>query len=105
MENEPTDQASFSSLRRWGVGLNVVLTIAAVLVLVAMVNYLAIRHFRLAQEQAGDDLVRHNFNHPDFFGGEAFNAELFRPDAQVHRAARLRGHGRGSGKIFSVLRD
>ena len=46
MENEPTDQASFSSLRRWGVGLNVVLTIAAVLVLVAMVNYLAIRHFQ-----------------------------------------------------------
>lgn len=46
MENDPEEKLSFSALRRWGVGLNVILTVAVVLALVAMVNYLAIRHYR-----------------------------------------------------------
>lgn len=46
MENDPAEKLSFSALRRWGVGLNVILTVAVVLALVAMVNYLAIRHYQ-----------------------------------------------------------
>lgn len=37
---------SFSLARRWSLSLNVLLSIIAVLALVAMVNYLAARHFR-----------------------------------------------------------
>ena len=40
------DTPSFSTARRWGMGLNVVLRIAVLLALVAMVNYLAVRHFK-----------------------------------------------------------
>jgi len=36
---------SFSRLRRWSISLNVVLSTLAVLALVAMINYLAARHF------------------------------------------------------------
>lgn len=45
---EPRDEQgpqSFSWARRWGASLNLLISVAAVLALVAMVNYLAIRHF------------------------------------------------------------
>ncbi len=44
-EGEETRQ-SFSWVRRWSAGLNLIITIAAVVALVAMFNYLAIRHFK-----------------------------------------------------------
>lgn len=37
---------SFSWMRRWSAGLNLVITVAAVMALVAMANYLAIRHYK-----------------------------------------------------------
>jgi hypothetical protein len=37
---------SFSWARRWSAGLNLIVTVLAVLALVAMANYLAIRHFK-----------------------------------------------------------
>jgi hypothetical protein len=37
---------TFSWTRRWGSGLNLIITVLAVLALVAMANYLAIRHFK-----------------------------------------------------------
>ncbi len=43
-DDERTPQ-SFSLLRRWGAALNLIIAVAAVLSLVAMFNYLAIRHF------------------------------------------------------------
>ena len=43
-EGEETRQ-SFSWVRRWGAGLNLIISVAAVAALVAMFNYLAIRHF------------------------------------------------------------
>ena len=45
MNGEERKPASFSWMRRWGAGLNLVITVAAVLVIVACVNYLVIRHF------------------------------------------------------------
>ena len=45
---EPRDEQgpqSFSWARRWSASLNLLISVAAVLALVAMVNYLAIRHF------------------------------------------------------------
>jgi len=43
MTREPNP--SFSRLRRWSISLNVVVSTLAVLALVAMINYLAARHF------------------------------------------------------------
>src|SRR5205085_6602327 len=43
-EGEETRQ-SFSWVRRWSAGLNLIITLAAVLALIAMFNYLSIRHF------------------------------------------------------------
>jgi len=43
-EGEETRQ-SFSWVRRWSAGLNLIITIAAVVALMAMFNYLSIRHF------------------------------------------------------------
>jgi hypothetical protein len=49
MSMKPDTSPSFSLGRRWSISLNVLLSVAAVLALVAMVNYLAARHFeRLA---------------------------------------------------------
>ena len=45
MSDEPTPRVSFSWARRWGAALNLAITVAAVLALVAMFNYLAIRHY------------------------------------------------------------
>jgi hypothetical protein len=45
MKGDEEIPASFSWARRWSAGLNLVITIAAVLALVAMFNYLSIRHF------------------------------------------------------------
>jgi hypothetical protein len=43
--NGDDTRPSFSWVRRWGAALNVTITVAAVLALVAMLNYLSIRHF------------------------------------------------------------
>jgi ABC-2 type transport system permease protein len=43
--DEPNIPQSFSLMRRWGAALNLVITVGAVVALVAMLNYLAIRHF------------------------------------------------------------
>lgn len=45
MPTSPDYQPSFSSARRWTIGLNVMVSVAAALALVLMVNYLAARHF------------------------------------------------------------
>ena len=45
MSDEPAPRVSFSWARRWGAALNLFITVAAVLALVAMFNYLAIRHY------------------------------------------------------------
>ena len=45
MSDEPKASLSFSWARRWSAALNLVVTLAAVLALVAMFNYLAIRHY------------------------------------------------------------
>ena len=45
MHGDDNTPESFSWARRWNAALNLLITIAAVLALVAMVNYLAIRHF------------------------------------------------------------
>ncbi len=42
--NEPNEHPSFSAGRRWYIGLNVGLSLLAMVAIVAMVNYLAIRH-------------------------------------------------------------
>jgi hypothetical protein len=43
--SEEKPKLSFSWARRWSAGLNLLITVAAVLALVAMFNYLAIRHY------------------------------------------------------------
>ena len=43
---EDPQPPSFSPLHRWGIGVNVVLSVLALAALVVMVNYLAIRHFK-----------------------------------------------------------
>ena len=45
MNGDERTPQSFSMLRRWSAVLNLIITMAAVLALVAMANYLAIRHF------------------------------------------------------------
>ena len=45
MNSDDNTPQSFSWMRRWSAALNLLITIAAVLALVAMFNYLAIRHF------------------------------------------------------------
>lgn len=45
MNGDERTPQSFSGMRRWGAALNLIITIAAVLSLVAMCNYLVIRHF------------------------------------------------------------
>jgi len=45
MNGEERTPQSFSLARRWGAGLNLLITVSAVVALVAMVNYLAIRHY------------------------------------------------------------
>jgi ABC-type uncharacterized transport system involved in gliding motility auxiliary subunit len=45
MNGDERTPQSFSWMRRWGAALNLAITLAAVLSLVAMVNYLAIRHY------------------------------------------------------------
>ena len=44
-DREPRETPSFSLARRWAAVLNLVITVAAVVSLVAMFNYLAIRHY------------------------------------------------------------
>ncbi len=46
MPEETANRSSFSLLRRWGIGINVVLSGLALLAIVCMVNYLSSRHFR-----------------------------------------------------------
>jgi len=46
MNDEERRPQSFSWMRRWSAGLNLVITVAAVMALVAMANYLAIRHYK-----------------------------------------------------------
>ncbi|HWN96686.1 MAG TPA: DUF4350 domain-containing protein [Methylomirabilota bacterium] len=46
MNGEERTPASFSWMRRWGAVLNLIITVAAVLVIVAAVNYLVIRHYQ-----------------------------------------------------------
>jgi ABC-type uncharacterized transport system involved in gliding motility auxiliary subunit len=43
-ENKHNQEKSFSSMSRWGIGINVFLTLVAVLGIAAMVNYLAARY-------------------------------------------------------------
>jgi ABC-2 type transport system permease protein len=45
MNGDERKPQTFSWVRRWGAGLNLVITLAAVLALVVMVNYLAVRHY------------------------------------------------------------
>jgi hypothetical protein len=45
MNGDDRTPQSFSWMRRWGAGLNLVITAAAVVALVAMCNYLVIRHY------------------------------------------------------------
>jgi hypothetical protein len=45
MADDPLPSSGFSRLRRWGIGLNVLISCAAVLAIVGMLNYLASRHF------------------------------------------------------------
>jgi ABC-type uncharacterized transport system involved in gliding motility auxiliary subunit len=45
MNGDEREPQSFSVMRRFGAGLNLVVTVAAVLAIVAMVNYLGMRHF------------------------------------------------------------
>jgi len=45
MSDEPKSPLSFSWVRRWSATLNLIIAAAAVLALVAMFNYLAIRHY------------------------------------------------------------
>ena len=45
MNGDERTPASFSWMRRWGAALNLAITVAAVLVIVACVNYLVIRHY------------------------------------------------------------
>jgi ABC-type uncharacterized transport system involved in gliding motility auxiliary subunit len=46
MNGDERTPQSFSWMRRWSAGLNLVITVAAVMALVAMANYLAIRHYK-----------------------------------------------------------
>lgn len=45
MATDPQNKPSFSALRRWGIGLNLLLRTVVVLALVVMVNYLSGRYF------------------------------------------------------------
>jgi ABC-type uncharacterized transport system involved in gliding motility auxiliary subunit len=45
MNDDEQQPQSFSLARRWGAGLNLVVTLAAVLSIVAMLNYLGMRHY------------------------------------------------------------
>ena len=45
MPSSPQDNASFSSGRRWRIGLNVFVSILSALALIVMFNYLSARHF------------------------------------------------------------
>lgn len=45
MNGEERKTESFSWMRRWSAALNLIVTVAAVVALVAMFNYLAVRHF------------------------------------------------------------
>jgi len=45
MNGDERIPASFSLARRWGAGFNLVITLSAVLAIVAMLNYLGMRHF------------------------------------------------------------
>jgi len=63
MNGDERRPQTFSWARRWGAGLNLVITVAAVLALVAMVNYLAVRHyarFDLTRDSGG--LSKHTLN-------------------------------------------
>ena len=44
MANDPSTKPSFSAGRKWTIGFNVVVASLAVLALVVMANYLAVRH-------------------------------------------------------------
>ena len=46
METESKSNPSFSTLRRWGIGLSLLLRTLVVLALVVMVNYLSSRYFQ-----------------------------------------------------------
>ncbi len=46
MNDDHETRPSFSWVRRWSAGLNLIITIAAMVALVAMFNYLSIRHFK-----------------------------------------------------------
>lgn len=46
MPEESANRSSFSLLRRWGIGINVVISALALFAIVCMVNYLSSRHFR-----------------------------------------------------------
>ena len=45
MSTPPADRPSFSLLRRWGVALNVAVTVVVLTLVMVMVNYLAARHY------------------------------------------------------------
>ena len=45
MADAPLQRSGFSRLRRWGIGLNVLISCAALFAIVVMTNYLASRHF------------------------------------------------------------
>ena len=45
MSDEPDNRVSFSPLRRWAIGLNVLISILALFAAVVMLNYLASRHY------------------------------------------------------------
>ncbi len=46
MNGDERSPQSFSWARRWGAGLNLIITVIAVVAIIAMLNYLAIRHFQ-----------------------------------------------------------
>lgn len=48
MDHDEYRSPTFSLARRWGAGLNLIVTVAALLALLAMTNYLAIRHYKRA---------------------------------------------------------
>ena len=71
-------------------------------------NDFPIRQLRLRQNLFRDDLVRHDFDHADFFRGAVSRNSDFeigrRAIVQVHRAARLFRGRAGGAEISAVLR-
>ncbi|NJM54954.1 MAG: hypothetical protein HC841_02645 [Verrucomicrobiae bacterium] len=57
MNHEPEEKDSFSAGRRLGVGANVALSIALMLAVVVMANYVAARHYHRANLNTDDPLV------------------------------------------------